>query len=239
MPLTAVIVPFRDRGVDPLRSLNLTRVLAHWEAWGHSPWVVTDGRTNKELFNRSAAYNRGIAHVDPDTEIFIFAESDMLCPIDQIDEAVEMADTGVGMVVPFSSYCYHSPENSVEIRKGDVAPGFLVPKWRMDECKSIGAINVMSRKTIDMFGQFDEKFEGNWFDDDAMKMAIEVCTGQPTRFVQGQAHHLYHLPGHRGKHLSDLEKRATRHNAMRLAEYERSARTKNVAYIRRLLKGEV
>jgi len=232
---TAVIIPFRDRGTDPLRSANLTRVLEHWEDFGPSPIVASDGRSHRDLFNRSAAYNRGVAAADPDTDVFIFAESDMIVSLDSVDEAVDAADKEIGMVVPFSTYCYHSASSSVEIRAG-ANPGYLVPMWRMDNCTSIGAINVVSRRTLDTVGQWDEGFEGNWYDDDAMKIAFDICAA-PTRFISGMGHHLYHLPGHRGKHLTDKEKMATRRNQTRLGLYEHAAKTKNVAAIRRLLEG--
>ena len=237
LPVTSVIIPFRDRGTDPLRAANLEHVQNFWREFEY-PMVVDDGRGEKELFNRSAAYNKGVQQSPADAEVFIFAESDMLVSPDQIFEAVRLAHESMGMVVPFSSYLYHSAKASEHIRYG-VEPGKLVPLWRMDNCTSIGAVNVMSRRTLDAFGQFDERFEGNWYDDDAMKMALEVCTGAPTRFIQGPGHHLYHLPGHRGKHLTDKEKEATRRNRIRLGEYERAMATNNAAQIRRLLKGEI
>lgn len=237
--VAAVIIPFRDRGTDPLRARNLDCVLDHWaDAHGHTAFVVSDGRKGKELFNRHAAYNRGIRMaLDElaDYDAFIFAESDMLVPADQITEALRMACEHIGMVVPFSTYCYHSAQASERIRAG-ADPYVIKPMWKMDDCRSIGAINVLSRRTMDALGQWDEKFEGNWYDDDAMRLALEVLTGH-TRFVPGSAHHLYHLPGHRGKHLTDKERDATRRNQTRLGMYEHAAEVNNASAIRRLLAG--
>lgn len=216
--LTSVIVPYRDRGTDPLRAANLVRVLEHWENFEVSPLVIDDGRRGAALFNRSAAYNRGVQKSDPDTDVFIFAESDMLCPADQVFEAIHLAEEGLGMVVPFSTYRYQGPEASAQIR-GGADPELFQPKWTMRNCKSIGAINIVSRNTMELIGRFDEVPDGNWYDDDMAKIAFEVCAG-PTRFVDGPADHLYHLPGHRGKHLTDKEREATRRNQRRLALYE-------------------
>ena len=235
-PLTSVIIPFRDRGTDPARAANLSCVLDHWNEGGHSPLVIGDSRSDKELFNRCAAYNRGVEVSDPDTEVFVFAESDMLVDLEQVEEAVELADQAIGMVVPFSTYCYHSAVDSVEIRNG-TDPERFKPLWVMANCTSIGAVNVLSRATMQALGRWDEKFEGNWYDDDAMKLALEVLTA-PTRFVEGKGHHLYHLPGHRGRHLTVKEKAATHANQRRLSLYEQAARTNNAAEMRRLLKGE-
>ena len=238
--VAAVIIPFRDRGVDVNRSLNMQRVLQHWEDdHGMEPFAVSDGRSDRELFNRSAAYNRGItvALQDlPDYDAYIFTESDMLVDPEQVDQALDQAMDRIGMVVPFSTYCYHSPESSMHIRNGK-DPEDYKPRWKMDNCTSIGAINVVSRATMDAVGWWDEKFEGNWYDDDAMKLAFDLLTA-PTRFIEGKAHHLYHLPGHRGVHLTNKEKDATAANQRRLGLYERAAREKNCAQMRRLLKGE-
>lgn len=237
MPVTSVVIPYRDRGVDPLRSLNLACVMEHWEPF-EMPIVSSDGRTGNAQFNRSAAYNKGIEHSSPDTEVFVFAESDMLCSGAQILEAIRVAQDHLGLVIPFDTYCYHSAPNSNHIRKG-TDPELCRPMWVMDNCRSIGAINVVSRATLDAIGgRYDEKFDGNWYDDDAMKLAFEVCAG-PTRFIEGRAHHLYHLPGHRGAHLYYADREATKRNQQRLIEYERTAKSNNVAYMRRLLKGEV
>jgi hypothetical protein len=233
-----VIIPFRDRGTDPLREANLKRVIRHWrEEHLSDVTVVGDGRSGKELFNRSAAYNRGVRGL-PDADGYIFAESDMLVSAKQVNEAVDLAHESLGMVVPFTTYRYQGPENSKMIRDAGWSPEDLKPKWVMPDCRSIGAVNVVSRATMDAVGQFDEAYEGNWYDDDGMKLAFDTICGA-TRFVEGPADHLYHLPGHRGKHLTDKEKQATARNQRRLGEYERAARTNNIAYIRRLLRGEV
>ncbi len=78
----------------------------------------------------------------------------------------------------------------------------------MDDSQSIGAINIVSRATLNKVGGWDECFEGNWYDDVAMKIAFEKVGGI-TRWVDGPAFHLYHLPGHTGDHLTDADRAAT------------------------------
>lgn len=215
-----VIIPFRDRGIDPLRQQNLDVVHSYWMAWrpDFGPITVHDGRTGDAQFNRSAAYNRGI-NMLPKADVFIFAEADMLLSMGQVDRAVVMAHQQVGMVVPFTTYRHMSPRSSVSIRRG-TAPDLLHSQWEMKCGRSIGAINVVSRHTLNLIGgRFDERFEGNWYDDDAMKIAFEMST-MPTRFVEGPAHHLYHLPGHRGSHLTTEDEQATTNNRLRLRKYQ-------------------
>lgn len=224
MPLYEVIVPFRDRGRDPLRAQNVSRVVGMWEDYGYQPWVIGDGRSGVDQFNRSAAYNRGVANAYEGCDGFIFAESDMLIDDRQIDAACELAEKGVGMVVPFTEYRYLTERDSERARDGD-DPIHFTPAYRMANGSSIGAINVVSRETMNLVGQWDEKFEGNWYDDDAMKLAFQACAG-PTRWVDGPAYHLYHLPGHNGDHLTEQDRAATARNKVRYDLYRAALRTK-------------
>ena len=39
-----VVIPFRDRGIDPRRAANLKRVVGQWQAYNFAPMIVSDGR---------------------------------------------------------------------------------------------------------------------------------------------------------------------------------------------------
>lgn len=213
--LTSVIIPFRDRGGDPLRQANLDRVVNQWRSWSSSVSIVDDGLEGDAPFNRSAAYNRGARLTF--NEVVIFAESDMLLNLNQVARAVRMAIDAPGLVVPFTQYRYLSEVDSHRVRKGaDPAP--IRPLDTMEDGRSIGAINVVSRRTLSLVGGYDECFAGSWYDDRAMHRAFDICAG-PTRWVNGPAYHLYHLPGWRGVHLSAEDRKATRMNKARYYRY--------------------
>lgn len=220
MTKIALIIPFRDRGIDPLRKANLERVLEHWRPYTKTALAIDDGREGDAQFNRSAAYNKGVRRRRV-AEVFIFTESDMILDYGQIDKAVQMALEAPGLVVPFTQYRYLSPRDSERVRAGEIAPEDCTPESTMDNGRSIGAVNVVSRETLNLIGQWDESFEGNWYDDNAMQRAFEVCAG-PTRWVDGPAHHLYHLPGWKGSHLTDEDKAATARNKARYGLYQRA-----------------
>ncbi len=226
----AVIVPFRDRGIDPLRAANLKRVMQHW---GPEVIVVGDGHCGQEQFNRSAAYNRGAELTDAD--VIVYTESDMLVGHAQIHEAVELAASAPGMVVPFTEYHYLTDQDSQDVRVGILDPADCVAEFVKGGGTSTGAVNVISRATLDMVGGWDETFEGNWYDDTAMHIAFETTAG-PTRWVKGPAYHLYHLPGWTGDHLTDEDRAATEANRARLGLYQ-SAET--AERIRELTSGRV
>lgn len=218
MPNVAVVIPYRDRGCDPLRSANLKRVLRHWDGFAEI-CIVNDGRSGDAQFNRSAAYNRGAALTTAD--VIVYTESDMLIDHQQINEAIALATESPGLVIPFTEYHYLNPSDSADVRETMLDAATCVAQFVRNNGTAIGAINVVSRETLDAVGQWDEAFEGNWYDDTATQIAFEMCAG-PTRWVPGPAHHLYHLPGWTGDHLTAEDKAATEANKARLALYQRA-----------------
>jgi hypothetical protein len=212
----AVIIPYRDRGTDPLRAANLVRVLQHWGDFGAPIVIASDGRTGTEQFNRSKAYNKA-AHL---TDTRVYAESDMLIDFTQINQAIELAQEP-GLVVPFTEYRYLSEQDSQLVRDGAEPATFTPQKVINKSTRSwlrTGPINILTRETLQAVGQWDETFEGSQWDDRAMNHAFEVCT-QPTRFIDGPAWHLYHLPAHNGLHLTKADRQATNHNRARYYQY--------------------
>lgn len=212
----AVLIPFRDRGKDPNRPANLRRVLMGMEGL-YRIHVVDDDRSGYESFNRSAAYNRGADMVDAD--VLVYCESDLLVDALQIREAVALASSAPGLVVPFSRFMAITPEDSVRVRDLELEPEEAVSHQVRGDRQSIGAVNVVSRESLSLIGQYDESFEGAWYDDDAMCRAFEVCCG-PTRFIDGPGYHLYHLPGASGDHLTAADRAATERNKARYQLYQ-------------------
>lgn len=229
----AVIIPFRDRGTDPLRAANLEYVESWWyKHMGFTPQVFDDGRASDAQFNRSAAYNRGVA-ANPQADVFVFVESDMIVPISQIETAIVMAlSCRPGLVVPFSQYVALTPHGSEGVRDGSLRYDAQMAAYTMANCRAVGAVNVVSREALQMVGGYDEGFEGNWYDDNAMKIAFETTCG-PTLFVDGSGYHLHHLPGWAGGHLSEEDKAATERNKARLALYEKATTAEQIRKLTR------
>src|SRR3954465_15985415 len=106
----AIVIPFRDRGNDPLRPANLRRVSEHWDGCDVPVWLSDDGRVGDAQFNRSQAYNRGARFVDAD--VVVFAEADMLVSYSQIRQAVAMAAAAQGLGGPLIPYPHPTPQDS-------------------------------------------------------------------------------------------------------------------------------
>lgn len=252
MTRVAIIIPFRDRGLDPLRQANLENVLWHWDLY-RAPVIVTDdGRTGNSPFCRSATYNKGAAQTDAD--ILIYTEADMLIHYDQIDKAVALAAEQPGLIVPFTRQKKLSPRESEQVRAG-IAPihfdcplsqpkpdhgdgncptcGFLFStacrRLVGGEPDNYGCINVISRETLNAIGKWDELFEGNAHDDCAMWHAFNIAAG-PTRFVQGDAYHLYHTESV-GPDTSPEDKAATERNYRRMQTYMQARTPEEIRHL--------
>lgn len=219
---TAFIVPFRDRGRDPLRFANLLVVTERLMSYDLGPvHVVSDGGVADQQFCRHAAYNTGTAQTDAD--ILIYYESDMLIAATQLRDAISLAAHADGLVVPFTQYRYLSETDSQWVRVYATEPERCIPESVMNDGASIGAINVVSAESVRKVGRWDTGFTGNWYDDNAMERAFSVCCGK-TRFIDGPAYHLYHLPGWKGDHLTSADREATERNRARWRKYQ-AART--------------
>lgn len=250
---TAVVIPFRDRGTDLRRSANLEVVMAWWYGHGFEPIIQTDGLSGDVPFNRHRAYNRAVSG-NPEADMFVFAEADMLIPPSQIKQAIDHAVHRLGLVVPFTQYRYLSDTTTEIIRHAykDLESEHIARWWAcppgmpgglfqmeaestMDGGKSIGAVNVMSRMTLELTGGFTEATSGNWYDDRITEEGFAYLTGNRTRWVPGPAVHMYHLPGWTGDHLSEADRAATARNRDLLHIMRSDIRGKNREHIRELM----
>lgn len=251
----AVIIPFRLReSGDMRRKANLDVVQAWWYTHGFDPQIVSDGGSGDEQFNRHRAYNDAVSR-NPDARVFVFTEADMLIHPDQIDEAIRMARTRAGLVVPFTEYRYlsetvsqHVLDTYYDMPSEDLAEWWglptkdensifdLRPESVMQNGDSIGAVNVVSRRTLQLTGGFTEATSGNWYDDNIIEEGFAYLTGRATRFVKGPAVHLYHKPGWTGDHLTDADRHATARNKGLLYDLRRYIRQDRRAAVRAMME---
>lgn len=228
---TAVIIPFRLRPkADLRRAANLEVVQTWWYAHGYEPQIVDDGLDGDAQFNRHRAYNRAILK-NSDADVFVFTEADMLIHPEQIETGLDVALRRPGLVVPFTQYRYLSDEETKKIRdsyadlptemlaswfaldaEDDYSVFNITPESVMDNGKSIGAVNIVSRETLYRTGGYTEATDGNWYDDNIIAEGWRHLTGNDTMHVEGPAVHLYHLPGWTGDHLTAEDRAATARN---------------------------
>lgn len=212
----AVIIPFRDRGTDPLRAANLARVLEHWAGFNTDLIIASDGLEGSASFNRHKAYNK--AATQTDANILAFVESDMLLDFSVMDQAIDMAGASPGLVVPFTERHELSAQDSAKVRAHKVDYHHVRGEVIKPKPRRTGAINVLSRATLNAVGQYDPTFSGCWWDDRSMHIAFDMCAGL-TRWIDGPSWHLYHLPGYTGEHLTPEDIAATQRNRERWQLY--------------------
>lgn len=237
MAAAAIIIAFRDRGIDPLRQQNLDYTFDWWDRSGYNVYVVDDGGIGSDMFNRSRAYNRGAAATD--AEVLCYIESDTVLPYAQLYEAIDAASSQLGLVVPFSYQFKLGEVDSARVRAG-ADPDTFEPEQTHDTWRSTinhGSAGVISRRTLEAVGRWDETFDGHGHDDSAMMIAFEK-TCQRARFIGGVAWHLYHLdmdPGlTQGSHITAADCAAQDRNRARMKMYAEAA----PGVIQRLTAGE-
>ena len=84
-------------------------------------------------------------------------------------------------------------------------------------------------------GGFTEATHGNWYDDNIIEEGYAFLTGQKTRWVEGPAVHMYHLPGWTGDHLTDADRAATAMNRSLLRAMRRNIRLRAKGAVRHLM----
>lgn len=215
------MIAFRDRGTDPRRLLNFRHVLRYVAGLGLGEvYVVDDQRSGAAQFNRHAAYNYGTRLAFSDgAEVITYYEADMLVPRQQLVEAIAAALEEPRLVIPFDERHEYDGEQSDLIMTG-VDPATLTAPVVKYAPRRIGAVNVLSRDAIEAVGQWDEQFEGNWWDDRSMGLAFRVCTRHSEKWIPGRSTHLWHLPGYKGQHLTPEDRAATARNEARFRRYE-------------------
>lgn len=92
-----------------------------------------------------------------------------------------------------------------------------------DESTNFGCIGVVSRRSLELVGGYDEKFLGHGHDDNAMWQAFNKAAG-PTRWVDGPAFHLYHLDfdpvtSPDASHITAEDRAAQERNYRRMQQY--------------------
>lgn len=218
-----VVIPHRvRRDIDWQRQANLDSAVRWWRDNGVEPLVVDDGRTGDDHFNRSAAYNKGIAATT--AEVIVFSEADLLVPIEQIKKGVHKALQAPGLVVPFSRFMALDEADSVAVRARTLPPEKAKAEQVRGDCQSIGAVNIVSRETIRLIGGgWDECMMGHGYDDDSMELAFRTLAG-PTRFIDGPGYHQYHIPGafFATPESTAADRAATERNKQRWRKYLRA-----------------
>jgi hypothetical protein len=187
---TAVLVPRReDQG---RRDRLWAHVKDRWQAAGHAVHEGHHG-ADEGPFNRSAAINRAAASAG-DWDVAVVADSDTICPLHQVEQAVALAAASDQIVFGFERFqalSWEMTDRVLDGYDGDWLPG--VVDTQPHSCSSCV---VVPRPLWDDVGGFDEGFVGWSFEDVGFSLACQAVRGGYGRFgrIAGDVWHLAHDP---------------------------------------------
>jgi GT2 family glycosyltransferase len=168
-----VILPYQESVYA--RRANLDEVLRHLQPL--YPFFVT---APLETWSPGAARNAGVAarrDYDPrgDFDPIVFNDADSICPLEQIQEAVRLAEEAPGLVFAYDLYVRKTKEG----RDGQT---FM-------NSPSMACVAI-SRQCFEQVGGFDETYVGWGYED--LDFAQRCNALWPLRRVSGPVYHLWH-----------------------------------------------
>jgi hypothetical protein len=221
-----MVIPWRPGG-DEHRVANFEFLREAYSGAGIEVIVADDGREPGEPFNRSAAYNRGMAQTDAD--VIVWCEADCLIPVWQLEAGAQVAAEGLGLVLPYTDRVELTQAATARLR---ALPGaFSLTAEDIEahypDGRSIGQCGITSRATMAAIGgAWDEGFSGWGWDDNAMFHIFGMLAGPPAWVACDDGPsvglHMWHPPAYRQpspEAAAQTEANRVRYEAL-LAEYD-------------------
>jgi len=191
---TSVIIPFGSKNADRIR---VAAYVHDYYKNIFSDWNVLFQVSKVQPFPRAKVVNDAVKMVD--SPLLLLVDADSLCPPEEIQEALEMAQEAPGLV-----YCYtyyqqldRIPTEYCLLHANDLLKAFedWPIKLEIPGASSTGCVAI-SREAFLEVGGYDEFFT-QWAPDD-LDLRERCSELWPERRVPGILRHLWH--GYRQKH---------------------------------------
>ena len=148
-----------------------------------------------EPFARARALNGLIGNLPADT-IIVQSDPDSFLPREATyREAIRLADSSPGLVVPFSRYRYLNQATTGKVLgwEWNNSSDGAIRRFDCDEDGDggVGNVTVFSKETWVLAGGYDERFPLWGGDDGAFAVACNAMAG-PTKRLPGSMIHLWH-----------------------------------------------
>lgn len=145
-------------------------------------------------FNRSAARNAGVEKSS--SPISVIIDADNYIPINQIHNAIRVAERKNALVKPFVWFGYLTEASTNLFYETYASMLDFEPQYIQEPQKDFtGGAYVMKKELWKKLGGMDEGFVGWGAEDDAFHLLCKNSS-LPVRYVEGYDHHLFH-PAHR------------------------------------------
>lgn len=182
-----VLVPWRSGGCEH-REAAWRHVRRMWADRG---LLVMPADDAGDPFSRSCSINLAhdmvAASLDPD--VYLIADADVIVSERQAIDAIDQAAADPGLVVAFDRYCYLTELGTTMALDGERRQWWKHLQFVLN--LTVSSCVAVSRETWDTVGGFDPRFRAWGSEDVAFEVACATLAG-PTRWVHGDAHHLYH-----------------------------------------------
>lgn len=178
----SVVIPFY--GDNPYRLRALEIIIGYWQR-EFPGWELLIGRGDSV----AAARNEGVRRSSGD--VLFFADSDSLCPPEQVRTAAALAASAPGLVFAFDLYHRLSRRTTEAVAAGKEDPFTAPVDWSLASSGSSGAVAI-SRACFAAAGGYDEGYLGRGYEDQDF---VRRCAALwPLRRVAGEMVHLWHGP---------------------------------------------
>lgn len=201
-PKTVILVPRRSGYADRDALWKFCRA---WWQQEFPELPIFEGHHDDGLFNRSAAVNlaaRAATHAQPDWEVALIIDSDILCHPPNVRKAIALALESDVIVVPFDAR-HNLNQNGTKLIIGQRSRGSWKPYIDRTYLKQHSSVIAVSRTLWERSGGFDEEFRGWGYEDTAFWITCETLSG-PLVTLPGEVWHLFHkaAPENYGQSIS-------------------------------------
>lgn len=182
-----VLVPRRAGIADRDR---LWEYVSEWWATYHPEWPVYVGESPDGPFNRGAAINAA-AREAGDWDVALVVDADVVCPPEQVEEAVRVAAATGRMTFPFTRYRAIGEQMTQRVLGGFGGDWSKGAKASM--VTHVSSVQAVPRVLWEVVDGFDERCRG-WGHDDTIFAHCCRTLGGGIERIPGTVWHLYHRP---------------------------------------------
>ena len=150
---------------------------------------LVEGHHDTGLFNRSAAINTA-ARLAGAWDVAVIIDSDVICDIEPVFEAIEIAKRTNQMVLPYEVRKDLNRDGTDRIMRGYEGNWDRFVRVRYTD--GVSSVVVLNRTLWDAVGGFDEAFQGWGWEDNAFRAACVTFGDGDFIRLEGTVWHLYH-----------------------------------------------
>lgn len=184
-----ILVPRRGGYADRDRLWAFCRT---WWLNDFPDWEVHEGEGPEGPFCRSHAINEAAAKAG-DWDVAVIIDADVLLDPHAVRAAVDLAAATDGMTLAYHRRVLLDGPATDKVLSGYRGNWDELGRQAKDRFDACSSAVVVTRKTWDAVGGFDERFVGWGWEDVAFRCAVETVTGREMVKIAATCWHLFHI----------------------------------------------